>query len=209
MSELPLVTPPFDGEHRQSTAVAGLLLAAGTSRRFGAENKLLATHEGTPLVTHAARTLVESTAGPVFVVVGHEAGRVVEALSALDVRFVLNPAYERGQATSVAAGIEAIRDRTPQIDAAVIALGDMPFVDSATVETLRAAYESGVGTALAAAYDGTRGNPVLFDQRFFDPLTDVAGDVGGRAILLESDDSALVGVPDSGVRRDIDTPSDL
>lgn len=209
MSDLPLVAPPFEGGDGRSGTVAGLLLAAGTSRRFGEGNKLLATHEGTPLVTHAARTLAESTVDPLFVVVGHEAGRVVEALSALDVRFVLNPAYERGQATSVGAGIAAIRDHAPAADAAVVALGDMPFVDTATVETLRAAYESGAGTALAPAYDGTRGNPVVFDRQFFDQLTDVAGDVGGRAILLESDDSVLVAVPDSGVRRDVDTPSDL
>ena len=62
---------------------------------------------------------------------------------------------------------------------------------------------------LAAAHDGRRGNPVLFDRRFFDDLTRVDGDIGGREILLESDASACVDVPDGGVRRDIDEPEDF
>jgi molybdenum cofactor cytidylyltransferase len=85
----------------------------------------------------------------------------------------------------------------------------MPDVAPATVETLVAAYAAGVGAALAAAFEGERGNPVLFDRRFFDALTDVTGDVGGRQLLLESDESALVAVADSGVRRDVDIPEDL
>ncbi|WP_256288152.1 nucleotidyltransferase family protein [Halobellus inordinatus] len=194
---------------RGSARIAGVLLAAGTSDRFGERNKLLASHDGAPLVRHAAATLVDSTVDPVVVVVGYESERVVDALDGLDVEIVHNPRYANGQASSVRAGIRALRDRPEQVDAAVVALGDMPFVDVATIETLCDAYEAGVGDALAAAYEGARGNPVLFDRRFFDDLVDVAGDVGGREILLDSDDSARVAVPDSGVRRDVDEPSDL
>jgi molybdenum cofactor cytidylyltransferase len=50
---------------------------------------------------------------------------------------------------------------------------------------------------------------VLFDARFFDELTDVSGDVGGRRILLSSDEAALIQVDDPGVRRDVDTPADV
>lgn len=210
--EPPLVEPPFDDPESDRPRVAGVLLAAGTSSRFGEANKLLATHDGDPLVRHAARTLLDAGVDPVVVVVGHEADRVVDALDGLDVTFVRNPDYRQGQATSVRAGIDAVRDRGDTHDApdaAVVALGDMPFVDPETVGTLVVAYAAGVGDALAAAYEGTRGNPVLFDRRFFGDLTDVSGDVGGRAILLESDDSARVTVSDSGVRRDVDERSDL
>ena len=210
--EPPLVEPPFDDPESDRPRVAGVLLAAGTSSRFGEANKLLATHDGDPLVRHAARTLLDAGVDPVVVVVGHEADRVVDALDGLDVTFVRNPDYRQGQATSLRAGIDAVRDRGDAHDApdaAVVALGDMPFVDPETVGTLVVAYAAGVGDALAAAYEGTRGNPVLFDRRFFGDLTDVSGDVGGRAILLESDDSARVAVSDSGVRRDVDERSDL
>jgi molybdenum cofactor cytidylyltransferase len=234
---LPVVRPPFDagndiGDEADDAApprVAGVLLAAGTSSRFGDANKLLATVEGEPVVRRAARTLVDAGADPVVVVVGHEADRVRAAVADLPVKTVTNDAYEAGQSTSVRTGIDAIREvkggeeagegyektgagrdeAEAKVDAAVVALGDMPFVDPETVETLVAAYAAEAGAALAAAYEGARGNPVLFDARFFDRLAAVDGDVGGREILLTDDASALVAVDDPGVRRDVDRPTDL
>ncbi|WP_265110986.1 nucleotidyltransferase family protein [Halosolutus halophilus] len=210
---LPVVEPadlPRDPDSRSDApAVAGVLLAAGTSSRFGDENKLLATVEGEPVVRHAARTLVRSAVDPVVAVLGHEADRVRSELEGLAVETVVNEAYDTGQASSLRTGIRAIRERDREPDAAVVALGDMPFVSPASVDTLVTAYAADAGDAIAAAFDGTRGNPVLFDERFFDALTDVDGDVGGREILLESDASVLVSVDDPGVRRDIDVPGDV
>ncbi|MFD1571627.1 nucleotidyltransferase family protein [Halorubrum laminariae] len=213
---LPIVSPPFEGDDDSETGVdsdpgvAGVLLAAGTSSRFGDENKLLATIGGEPVVRRAARTLVDAGLDPVIVVVGHEADHVRDAVSDLPVTIAVNDAYEAGQSTSVRAGIGALSDTGDRdIDAAVVALGDMPFVDPQTVETLVAAYEADAGDALAAAFEGERGNPVLFDRRFFGRLVAVDGDRGGRAILLESGASALVAVDDPGVRRDVDRPGDL
>jgi len=207
-TDLPVYTPPFEPDAgRGPTRVAGVLLAAGTSSRFGGQNKLLATVDGDPLVRRAARTLLDAPVEPVVVVVGHEADRVTGAVADLDVTIVRNDDYAAGQSTSVRAGIRAVADA--DADAAVVALGDMPFVDPGTVRTLLAAYDAGVGDALAAAHDGDRGNPVLFDRRFFDALTRVDGDVGGRRILLDDDRSACVAVDDGGVRRDVDEPGDL
>ncbi|AXG09875.1 nucleotidyltransferase family protein [Haloplanus rubicundus] len=200
---LPVVSPPFDAPD-ESPSVAGVLLAAGTSDRYGERNKLLETHDGDPLVRGAARTLLAAPVDPVIVVVGHEADRVAAALNGLDVELVQNDAYATGQASSVREGMRAVPDRA---DAAVVALGDMPFVAPATVGRLVDAYAAGAGDALAAAHDGHRGNPVCFDRRFFDALTDVTGDVGGRSILL--DHGVLVDTGDPGVRRDVDEPSDL
>ncbi len=186
--------------------VAGVLLAAGTSDRFGEENKLLAQLEGEPLVRHAARTLVEAPLEPVVVVLGHEHDRVRAPLTDLPVTFVTNAAYASGQASSVRTGIAAVADEP--VDAALVALGDMPFVQGRTLEALVDAYRAGRGDAIAAAFEGTRGNPVIFDRRHFETLTDLEGDVGGRHILLEDDASCLLTVDDPGVRRDIDTPDD-
>jgi molybdenum cofactor cytidylyltransferase len=210
---LPVFSPPFDEQTRETASgrlrIAGVLLAAGTSSRFGERNKLLATHDGDAIVRHAAQTLLDAGLGPVVVVVGHEAERVMAALDGLDVVFVTNEAYASGQASSVRAGVRAVLEEAPPVDAAVIALGDMPFVSPDTVETLVDAYAAEVGDALAAAYDGVRGNPVLFDHRFFDDLAGVSGDVGGKQILLESGASACIEVADPGVRRDVDEPTDL
>ncbi|MFC7070456.1 NTP transferase domain-containing protein [Halobaculum lipolyticum] len=199
----------LDGD-RDAARVAGVVLAAGTSSRYGERNKLLdATADGDPLVRAATRTLVEAGVDPVVVVVGHEADRVAAAVEDLPVAVVENEAFADGQSTSVRAGIEAVAAHDRPVEAAVVALGDMPFVAADTVRALVAAHAAAVGDALAPAYEGRRGNPVLFDRRFFEALTDVDGDVGGRAILLGSDDAALVAVDDPGVGRDVDERTDL
>lgn len=222
-TDLPVVEAPTPGEVSPEEALAegkvaegsfdaavhGILLAAGTSSRFGEANKLLATENGEPIVRRAAQTLLESGLRSVTVVTGHEAERVRDALVDLDVCVVHAPDYAEGQSQSVRRGITAVREAFPDADAVVVALGDMPDVSSATVDRLLAAYEAGMGTALAAAYEGERGNPVLFDSRFFDALAGVEGDVGGREILRATADAALVETGDPGVRRDVDRPGDL
>lgn len=206
---LAVVEPPFEADGAGGTeGVAGVVLAAGTSERFGAENKLLATVDGEAIVRRSARTLLAAGVGPVVVVVGHEADAVGAAVSGLPVSTVENDAYESGQASSVRAGIGAL-DANGRPEAAVVALGDMPFVDPETVGSLVSAYRSGVADALAAATGGVRGNPVLFDRRFFAELTAIDGDTGARRVLLEGPSAALVDVEDRGVRRDVDVRSDL
>jgi molybdenum cofactor cytidylyltransferase len=210
MSDLPVLDPATSAETPdREVTVAGVLLAAGESSRFRDGNKLLARVDGEPIVRRAARTLLESDCAPLLVVVGHEAERVREALSDLPFETVENDEYARGQATSVRAAVEALSDREDPVDAAVFALGDMPFVAPESVRRLVAVYRDGRATAVAAASDGERGNPVLFDARYFGRLADVEGDVGGRELLREGGDAALVETGDSGVRADIDTVSDL
>jgi len=204
--ELPVVDSISRHESRwRDGSVAGVLLAAGTSSRFGDRNKLLATVEGQPVVRRAGRALADAGLDPLVAVVGYDAARIRESLDDLGFTAVRNPHYGDGQATSVRIGAKAIGDAT----AAVFGLGDMPWIDPGTVETLVAAYRAGQGTALAPAYEGERGNPVLFDAQYFESLTDLSGDTGGRRILLENDDAALVAVDDPGIRRDVDTPTDL
>ncbi|WP_436908445.1 nucleotidyltransferase family protein [Halosimplex marinum] len=187
-------------------AVAGVLLAAGDSDRFGERDKLLATLDGEPLVRRAARTLVDAEVGPVAAVVGPESSGVRDVLAGLDLAVVANPDAAAGQATSVRRGVAWARDRA---DAVAFALGDMPRVDPGTVDRLVAAYRAGRGSALAAGYDGQRGNPVLFDGHHFDALAAVEGDRGGRGVFGSADDAAVVETGDPGVRADVDTPADL
>lgn len=187
--------------------VAGVLLAAGTSSRFGSANKLLAMIDGEPLVRRSARTLVDARTDPSIVVVGYEGDRVREALSNLNLEFVENNRYEAGQATSVVAATRELADRP--VDAVVFALGDMPFVERETVTALIDAYRADVGDAIAPAYEGRRGNPVLFDARYFGDLTGLAGDTGGRGVLLGAENACLLNVDDPGVLRDVDHKGDL
>ena len=200
--------------------VAGVVLAAGLSSRFGEGDKLLATLEGEPLVVHAVRTLTGADLDAVAVVVGPESGVSgvladagltgddTDADAGADVALVENPDAAAGQATSVRRGVAWARGAA-DADAVVFALGDMPRVRPETVDRLAAAWRDGRGSALAAAHDGQRGNPVLFDSRHFDALAAVSGDTGGRSVFENAADSAVVETDDPGVRGDVDTRADL
>jgi molybdenum cofactor cytidylyltransferase len=192
---------------RPDASVHGILLAAGTSSRYGDTNKLLATVDGTPLVRHAAAALVDSAVDGVTVVVGCEAESVTDAFSGLDVTIRQNENYADGQSTSVRVGIKSASAR--DADAALVALGDMPSVAPATHSLLVSAYKHGVADCMAAAHEGCRGNPVLFDAWFFPALTAVDGDVGGRQLLRDTDDAVTIETADPGVLRDVDHPNEL
>lgn len=187
--------------------VGGVLLAGGQSTRFEAGNKLLTAVDGTPIVRRSATTLLDSRLEEVVVVVGHQADAVRDALDGVEVATRRNEAYAEGQSTSVREGVSAARERG--WDAAVFALGDMPFVSPATVNALLDTYVAGEGSIVAAAYEGKRGNPVLFDAEHFDSLAEVSGDRGGRRIVEESSDAVLVDTGDPGTTRDIDYEADL
>lgn len=186
--------------------VLGVLLAAGGSSRFGERNKLLAEIDGEPLVRRAAHTLLDSRVSRVIAVLGHQPNAVRDALADLDVAFVENDSYERGLSTSVKHGARVAAGNGA--DAAVFLPGDMPLVDSATVDSLVDAFHANVADAVAPAFENQRGNPVLFGRTHFDALRAVSGDRGGRRILLDSD-GALLETDDVGVLTDIDTREDL
>lgn len=206
--DLPVIDPATfgDADDRTRKNVVGVILAAGTSERYGDENKLLATVGGEPIVRRAVRPFVEDELADVAVVLGHEAPAVRPALDGLDVTFLENPDYEAGQSTSVREGTRYGRESGA--DAIVFGLGDMPHLRARSIALVRETYERGQGEIVAAAYDGGRGNPVLFAANHFDALAAVEGDTGGRRLILESDDAVCVETRDPGVLRDVNRPDD-
>lgn len=196
-------SPRTDGGPR----VGAVLLAAGQSSRFEDGNKLLAQVDGMPIVRRAAETLLDAAVEETVVIVGHDEDAVRDALSGLPVSFQFNPDYAEGQSTSVRAGVEAARER--DWDGTVFALGDMPFVSPATVDALLDRYAGEGESIVAAAHDEKRGNPVLFGATHYETLADVHGDMGGRRLIEEHEDVALVETDDPGVTRDIDYEADL
>ena len=204
---LPIVSPPDCQQPRKSTTIAGIVLAAGTSSRFGDENKLLADVNGRTVIAQSVQNLTDSTIDTVYVVTGNEHHHVENTIGHLGVQTVTNKAYEQGQATSIRTGIRAVR-RVP-IDAVLISLGDMPFVTPSTINRLIATYQQVAAGIIVAGYQGRRGNPVLFDASYLESLASIRGDTGARHFIRESNDAVLVETEDPGVVRDIDTPDDL
>jgi molybdenum cofactor cytidylyltransferase len=158
--------------------VVGLLLAAGLSRRFGPDDKLVSEHDGRPLVAwpHAAMAAVKFGGRIAVVRTG------APDLAALLGGFTLleNDAPERGMAGSIALSIVAAARL--DVDAVLICLGDMPAVDAPLLEALLAAYDPAIG--LIACDDGRRrAPPALFGRLHFDALMALEGDAGARDLI--------------------------
>jgi molybdenum cofactor cytidylyltransferase len=188
--------------------IAAVVLAAGRSSRMAPANKLLTEVEGQAMVARAVDAALASQARPVFVVTGHDAARVRQAVAGRDVTIVENPAFADGLSASVRAGIAAL---PADIDGAVFLLGDMPRVGPAHINRLLAAFNPAEGRAICVpTWRAKRGNPVLWSARFFPEMRALEGDTGARGLLREhADQICEVEMSDDGVLIDIDTPDAL
>ena len=197
------LSPPGRGH----AAVAAIVLAAGLSRRMGPVNKLLQPVRGVAMVRKVAEQALASGCGRVLVVLGHQAGRVREALAGLPVEFIDNPDYAEGLGGSVRAGAAALRDG----EAALVCLGDMPGVTAGVIDALLAAFRANPGArACQPVFQGRRGNPVLWSARDVPALRALRGDEGARALLRGLNGSVLeVPVDTDAIFMDIDTPQAL
>jgi nicotine blue oxidoreductase len=179
---------------------AGLLLAAGEGSRLG-QPKALLELGGERLVDRGVTMLREAGCSPVVVVTGAAEVEVMGAVT------VPNPDWRSGMGSSLRAGLAAL---PPGCPAVVVALVDQPRVTAEAVRRLIAAYESGVGIAVAT-YDGRPRNPALFKSEFFEAIAESAvGDVGARGFLrTHADLVTKVACDDIAAPDDIDTPEDL
>ncbi len=186
--------------------VAGIILAAGASRRMGSVNKLLASIAGKPLVRHAVESFVATSLSPIIVVVGYESDKVAAALEGLPVQLVFNPDHATGQGSSVGVGVEALDNNVTD---AMIGLGDMPLLPSALLDSLIHTHigrEAHARNITIPAFEGQRGNPVLWGKTFFPELITLAGDRGGRQLLNDHKAAQhLIACNHSSVLRDVDT----
>ncbi|MEK9904835.1 MAG: nucleotidyltransferase family protein, partial [Rhodospirillales bacterium] len=184
------------------------VLAAGQSRRMGAENKLLEVVNGKAMVVHAVETALAADTTSVTVVVGHQAEQVKKALANFNVSFVLNPNYDAGLSTSLKAAADVMPE---EADALIVLLGDMPQVTARHVDRLIAAFNPLEGRAICVpTHEGKRGNPVLWARHFVKEMSDLRGDVGAKHLIGMNEDSvAEVEMSDPAILRDIDTPEAL
>lgn len=184
--------------------VAVVLLAAGTSQRFGSL-KQLEMFEGRSLVRRAAETAV-ATGLPVFVVTGSKAERVEAELDGLAVTCLRNVDWARGMGGSLSLGASVAG---PQASALMVMLADQPLV---TVEDLRGVLDVHAAepeAIVAAEYgEGVFGPPCLFPRRDFAALVALEGDRGARALLRQQAERVRrVAMPNAAF--DVDTRADL
>ncbi len=190
--------------------IPAVILAAGASTRVGRPKALLpVSRDGETFLARLLRTFSEAGSDDLIVVVGAFAQPICEAIGRLPVlaRVVENRAYERGQLSSLVAGLDVV-DR-PGVNAVMVMPVDMPLVNVATVRAVVEAYHRQPHAVVRPASGGRHGHPVLFDRELFDELRTADVSVGARAVIAAHRARVLdVPVDDPGAFQDIDTPAD-
>jgi len=159
--------------------IAGVILAAGESSRFGKPKQLLDYH-GRPFVRKVAQTALEAGLSPVIVVTGAHAQLVEAELQDLPLMVIRNKEWRSGQSASIKAGLTALPSN---VGGAIFLLADQPQVTPHVIQALVERHATQRAAIVAPLAADRRANPVLFDCNTFDDLQTITGDVGGRAIF--------------------------
>ena len=185
-------------------SIAAVVLAAGGSARLGRPKQLVPIH-GEPLVRRAARAALDAGCRPVMVVLGAEREAVGAAVADLPIQPVGNPHWADGVGSSIACGVRAAAADGPA--GCIVLPCDQPRLSEGVLAALIERYRRGEAQAVACAYGGTVGAPVLFAPALFDRLSALTGDSGAKRVLRGCAALQIVEFP--GGELDIDTDADL
>jgi molybdenum cofactor cytidylyltransferase len=188
-------------EGRGPRLIAGILLAAGLSTRFGRQ-KLLQPYRGELLVRKTARCFLDAGLDPVVAVVSNDPA-LGDALAGLALTVVENAHPEDGISSSIAIGLRALPEATR---AALIGVADQPYLTMQAVEELVRAFSA--GRIVVPRYGDHRGNPPVFDRRFFADLMELRADRGGQVVVNAHPGAVIEVNLAEGIGDDVDRPED-
>lgn len=184
--------------------ITGILLAAGSARRFGAHKLLHPLHDGVSVAAAAAQALMQVLPNTLAVVKPGDHA-LIEMFTELGLHIIENSLADEGMGTSLAAGVNA----TASADGWLVALADMPWIQPATISAVAQRLADGA-SIIAPVYAGRRGHPAGFSSRWLQPLRSLSGDSGARDLIAENPDALeLFTTEDAAILKDIDYPHDL
>ena len=187
-----------------SKNIAGILLAAGHSVRFGSDKLLHPLNKGNAMVEQSAQRLLQACPNSLAVIQNKTSGPGT-LLAATGLSLIENHQPQLGMGSSIACGVSATADA----DAWLICLADMPFIQVETYETILQNLQD-TKAIFAPTYQGQRGHPVLFSKHFIDDLSSLNSDTGARNIIsCNKDHLRLIELNDPGILQDIDKMSDF
>lgn len=183
--------------------LAAIILGAGRSTRFTGGGKLLAELDGRPLLAHVLEKVAAYPFVDRLLITGHRHEETSALAERAGLRVVENTEYVSGLASSLRAGFAAL---APEIEGAMVLLGDMPLIAPVTLHALASAAEANPEmSAIVPSFRGEWGNPVLVRRVLFGDIAGLTGDQGARKLIVSRTDTLVVPVEDPGILADIDT----
>jgi len=190
--------------------IPAIVLAAGRSSRMGRAKATLPVDGVDTFLTRIVRTFRDAGVDDVIVVVGHDGDAIASSFSesGLPARFVVNAEYDRGQLSSLVAGL-AVVDR-PGVAAVLVTLVDVPLVSAATVRAVIDRYRSTRVPIVRPTSGARHGHPLLVDRSLFDALRRADPAAGVKPIVrAHASSDGDIEIADEGAFTDIDTDEDF
>ena len=194
--------------HVSLTDIPIIVLAAGQSSRMRGADKLLQSVDNQALVARQAALARAVTSGPVIVALPPPPHPRYAALDGLDVTCLPVPDAAEGMNASLRIAIAAL---PAQAAAAMVVLGDLPELTEADLRRVLAAVDLNSDTLIwrGATQAGAPGHPIVFAAALFPAFASLTGDSGGREVVAQAKGRvALIPLPGTRARRDLDTPED-
>jgi len=184
--------------------VKALVLAAGSSKRFGSR-KLIAKLPGGETVLRRTLNRIKLALPNVTVISSIELYSSISLSdSHSEIEIEIFADSHKGMGASLSHGIKL----SQKSNACLVCLADMPFIQTSTYREIASKLTK--NNIVVPVYKGKQGNPVGFGERFFRELASLSGDKGGRTLIEKySDSTSYIDVDDPTILYDIDTPEDL
>ena len=191
--------------------IGAIVLAAGSSRRFGGDKRKAALPNGKMVIHQSVETAL-TCFDEVTLALRYGDNALAEELSTL----ISNPKLNIFQAPDSALGMgHSLANTIGQVgnwDGVFIFLADMPHLQQATINQLKETFNTTRTNEpiIAPTHNGQLGHPVGFAACYFNALAALTGDKGARPVINANTAKVIeVTVDDPGVLKDVDTPQDL
>jgi molybdenum cofactor cytidylyltransferase len=194
--------------------IAGILLAAGESKRFRPENKLLYKIYGKPLLEYLLEAFLQSNVDVITIVVGYQKDEIIElsnkiiSSSSIPVTYVENKGYNKGgMSSSIIKGMQSVINS----DAVLITPADIPFITTDVINEVIKYYNLNKPKIIIPTFEQRKGHPILLSSDLFNEIISISEELRGLKEITTKYNSEAVFLPteEKGIIRDFDTKEDL
>jgi molybdenum cofactor cytidylyltransferase len=162
--------------------LAAVILSGGGSQRMGSAKALL-PYQGRPFLEHLLEVTVHAKIGTRRVVLGAQAELIRDAVRLAADEVVINAEWEKGQLSSIQAGIRSLPAWT---DGMILCLIDHPLISASLVDELIGRFyaeQAARPPIVLPVYQGKRGHPVIFSAGAYTELLAAPLDQGARSVV--------------------------
>ena len=183
-----------------------IILAAGSSSRFGGIKQLLQFNKKT-LIQNVIDEATNAELNPVIVVTGAYANEVSKKIDNKKITIVFNEHWGKGMASSIVTGLQQALLVNNKIENIIIAVCDQPYISSILFQQLSDKKRKSGKSIVASSYAGTLGTPALFSKKYFNELLNLKGDEGAKSLIRKYNNETTFVLFKKG-NIDVDTQKD-